>query len=131
MSKKAKKEQRATFRDFMATIVDDESPSEVVAFRGGQMTLTNWKEIIQLNFIRHCLQTGFQVQLMTNSTLQLIFGANADMLNTTTQLSQLEKRHHLSKASEASKQAYNDRNKVHKSRIRAQNNFLHEDGEGY
>mmetsp|Transcript_18603 Transcript_18603/g.27573 ORF Transcript_18603/g.27573 Transcript_18603/m.27573 type:complete len:132 (-) Transcript_18603:71-466(-) len=131
MSKKAKKEQRATFRDFMATIVDDEAPNEVVAFRGGQMTLTNWKEIIQLNFIRHCLQTGFQVQLMTNSTLQLIFGANADMLNTATQLSQLEKRHGLSKASEASKQAYNDRNKVRKSRIRAQNNFLHEDGEGY
>lgn len=131
MSKKAKKEQRATFRDFMATIVDDEAPNEVVAFRGGQITLTNWKEIIQLNFIRHCLQTGFQVQLMTNSTLQLIFGANSDMLNTVTQLSQLEKRHHLSKASEASKQAYNDRNKVRKSRISAKNAFMDADGEGY
>jgi len=130
MSKKAKKEQKSTFREFMSTIVDDEAPCEVVAFRGGQLTLTNWKEIIQLNYIRHCLQTGFQVQLMTNSTLQLIFGADGDLLNTATQLSQLEKRHHLSKASEANKQAYNERNKVRKSRVRAQNSFIHADGEG-
>jgi hypothetical protein len=127
MSKKAKKEQKSTFREFMSTIVDDEPPCEVVAFRGGQLTLTNWKEIIQLNYVRHCLQTGFQVQLMTNSTLQLIFGADGDLLNTATQLSQLEKRHHLSKASEANKQAYNERNKVRKSRVRAQNSFLHAD----
>ena len=46
MSKKAKKEQRATFRDFMSTIVEDEAPCEIVAFRGGQLTLKNWKEII-------------------------------------------------------------------------------------
>lgn len=36
MSKKDKKEQRATFRDFMSTIVDDESPEEIVNWRGGE-----------------------------------------------------------------------------------------------
>lgn len=129
MSKKAKKEQKATFRDFMATIVEDEAPNEIVAFRGGQLTLTNWREIIQLNFIRHCLQAGFQVQLMTNITLQVIFGADSDVLHSKVQLSQMEKRHYLSKSSEASKQAYNVRNKVRKSRINAQNYFIHADGE--
>ena len=129
MSKKAKKEQRATFRDFMSTIVEDEAPCEIVAFRGGQLTLKNWKEIIQLNFIRHCLQAGFQVQFMTNSTLQLIFGADSEVLQAKVSLSQAEKRHYLSKSSEASKQAYNERNKVRKSRIHAQNYFIHADGE--
>ena len=66
MSKKAKKEQRQTFREFMATIVDDEPPCEVVAFRGGTLTLNSWKEVVQLNFVRHCLQGGFQIQLVTN-----------------------------------------------------------------
>jgi hypothetical protein len=63
MSKKAKKAQRATFREFMSTIVDDDSPCEVVTFRGGNLTLRSWREIIQLNFIRHCLQGAFQIQL--------------------------------------------------------------------
>lgn len=40
-SKLAKKQQRATFRDFMNTIVDDESPEEVVNWRGGKLTLHN------------------------------------------------------------------------------------------
>jgi hypothetical protein len=129
MSKKAKKEQRATFRDFMSTIVEDEAPCEIVAFRGGQLTLKNWKEIIQLNFIRHCLQAGFQVQLMTNSTLQMIFSADGEILQAKVALSQMEKRHYMSKSSGASKQAYNVRNKVRKSRIHAQNYFIHADGE--
>jgi hypothetical protein len=64
MGKKAKKEQRATFREFMATIVDDEAPCEVVCLLqrnagSSSLTLDTWREIIQLNFIRHCLQGGF------------------------------------------------------------------------
>jgi len=128
MSKKAKKEQRQTFREFMSTIVDDESPNEVVAFRGGQMTLNNWREIIQLNFIRHCLQSGFQVQLMTNATLQAIFGSDGRILNSAANMSQLEKRLVMSKTSDASKQAYNQRNKRRKSKNARQNMFLEEEG---
>ena len=128
MSKKAKKEQRATFRDFMSTIVEDESPREVVSFRGGQITLKNWKEIIQLNFIRHCLQSGFQIQLLTNYTLQMIFGADGAALNSSGAMSQLEKRLNLSKTSEASKAADMERNKCRKSRTNAQNHFILGDG---
>ena len=129
MSKKAKKEQRATFREFTATIVDDEYPSEVVAFRGGTLNLSSWREIIQLNFIRHCLQSGFQIQLMTNRTLQLIFGADASTLNSNATMSQLEKRLTLSKTSDASKAADREMLKRRKSKRNKQNHFLTIDGE--
>jgi hypothetical protein len=129
MSKKAKKEQRATFREFMATIVEDESPSEVVTFRGGTLTLTSWQEIVQLNFIRHCLQSGFQIQLMTNYTLQIIFGADGNTLNSNATMSQLEKRLTLSKTSEASKAADREMLKRRKSKRNKQNHFLTIDGE--
>jgi hypothetical protein len=33
----------------------------------------NWREIIHAQFVRHCLQGGFQIQLTTNETLQVIF----------------------------------------------------------
>ncbi len=129
MSKKAKKEQKATFREFMATIVEDESPDEVVAFRGGTLNLHSWKEIVQLNFIRHCLQSGFQVQLMTNQTLQLIFGADPITLNSSGTMSQLEKRLTMSKTSEASKAADREMLKRRKSKRNKQNHFLTIDGE--
>ncbi len=129
MSKKAKKEQRATFREFMATIVDDEAPNEVIAFRGGTLNLNTWREIVQLNFIRHCLQSGFQIQLMTNYTLQLIFGADSKTLNSNATLSQLEKRLTLSKTSEASKAADREMLKRRKSKRNKQNHFLTIDGE--
>lgn len=128
MSKKSKKEQKATFRDFMATIVEDEPPSKIISFRGGQLTLNTWKEIIQVNFIRHCLQSGFQIQLMTNSTLQIIFGADSSVLNSTLTLSQLEKRLTLSKTSDTAKAADREMRKRRKSRTKAQNYFLTADG---
>ncbi len=126
MSKKAKKEQRATFRDFMATIVDDESPNEVVSFRGGTLTLDSWREIVQLNFIRHCLQSGFQIQLMTNATLQSVFGIR---LKSNATMSQLEKRLTMSKTSDASKAADREMLKRRKSKRNKQNHFLTIDGE--
>lgn len=129
MSKKAKKEQRGVFRDFMATIVDDESPNEVVSFRGGTLTLKTWREIVQLNFIRHCLQSGFQIQLMTNTTLQLMFGLDARALNSNSTMSQLEKRLILSKTSDASKAADREMLKRRKSKRNKQNHFLTIDGE--
>mmetsp|Transcript_39271 Transcript_39271/g.118117 ORF Transcript_39271/g.118117 Transcript_39271/m.118117 type:complete len:228 (+) Transcript_39271:1103-1786(+) len=131
MSKKAKKEQRATFREFMATIVDDESPSEIVSFRGGQLTLKSWREIIQLNFIRHCLQSGFQIQLMTNPTLHAIFGADGNLLSTIENMSQLEKRLTMSKTSQAAKAADVDLTRRRRNRTNMKNHFLTADGDDF
>lgn len=129
ISKKVKKEQRAIFREYAATLVDGESPQQIVSFRGGSLTLTSWREIVQLNFIRHCLQGGLQTQILTNTTLQAIFCADGNALNSKGHLSQLEKRLFLSKTSEASKQAYVDRNKKRKTRNNVKNHFLTADGE--
>jgi len=129
MSKKAKKEQRATFREFMTTIVEDESPEETVTFRGGCLTLKSWREIIQLNFVRHCLQGGFQIQLLTNETLQEIFGADGTSLNEYGSLSQLEKRLVMSKTSEAAKNADIDLTRQRRKRQNVKNHFLTSDGE--
>jgi len=132
LSKKAKKEQRATFREFMATIVDDESPSVVVAFRGGTLSLSTWKEIVQLNFVRHCLQAGFQIQLMTNATLQAIFGADGSVLGNAAaaSMSKIEKRLMLSKTSEAAKSADKHMTRERRKRTNAKNHFLAVDEEG-
>jgi len=126
MSKKSKKEQRATFRDFMNTIVDDESPEEVVNFRGGKLRITSWKEIIQLNFVRHCLQSGFQIQLMTNETLHDVFGA---VFSSAAGLSQLEKRMYMSKTSAKSKAVDRAMTKQRRTRTNVKNHFITADGD--
>ncbi|KAL9186609.1 hypothetical protein ACHAXT_005847 [Thalassiosira profunda] len=127
MSRQAKKQQRATFRDFMNTIVDDESPEEIVNWRGGKLTLHSWKEIIQLNFVRHCLQSGFQIQLMCNETLHGVFGAVFTASGTS--LSQLEKRLYMGKTSEAAKAADRAMTKQRRNRTNVKNHFLTADGE--
>ena len=131
MSKKSKKEQRATFREFQATIVEDESPKEIVSFRGGTIEIESWREIVQLNFIRHCLQGGFQIQLLTNPTLHAVFGANGQALNEFGGYSQLEKRLILSKTSDAAKSADMRMTRNRRVRTNAKNYFLTADGEDY
>jgi len=126
MGKKLKKEQRALFREYMATIVEDESPSEIVSLRGGQLTLNTWREIIQLKFIRHCLQGGFQIQLMTNKTLQMVFGVDGSVLNANRNMSQLEKRLTLSKTSDSAKAIDLERAKRRKSKIAASMKILYD-----
>ena len=128
MSKKAKKAQRATFREFQATIVDDEFPEEAVSMRNeGSLTLTSWAEIVRLGFIRSSLQSGFQVQLMTNDTMQLMFGVQGGVK--ADGLSSLEKRLLMSKASDAAKEADMKLTKNRDKRERVKNHFLTVDGD--
>jgi len=132
ISKKAKKEQRATFREYMVTILENESPERTIALAKSKttiITLSSWKQIIQLNFIRHCLQGGFQIQIMTNPTLQAVFSIPSNAIQNNDHYSQLEKRLLLSKNSEASKQAYADRNKKRRVRNNIKNHFITTDGE--
>ena len=80
LSKKAKKEQRYVFRDYLGMLQDNESPEVVVNFRGGTLELNKFADIIALEFVKRCLQGGFQVQLLTNPTLQAIFGCDGSVL---------------------------------------------------
>ena len=93
----------------------------------GKVTLNSWQEIIKLNFVRHCLQGGFQIQLMTNETLQAIFGAVFD--GSGMPLNQLEKRMYMSKTSEAAKAADRAMTKQRRNRTNVKNHFLTADGE--
>lgn len=131
LSKKVKKEQRATFREYMATIVDDEAPELEIHFRNNAaLTLQTWKEIVQLNMIRNCLQSGFQVQMLTNATLQSMFGTEGQALNANSgSMSQLEKRLVLSKTSELAKLADQGRRGRRDKRENVKNHFLTADGD--
>jgi len=133
ISKKVKKEQRATFREYVATVLENESPLRTIALaksNSDSIMLSSWKEIVQLDFIRHCLQGGFQIQIMTNPTLQAIFSIPSIATNNSNDhYSQLEKRLLLSKNSEASKQAYIDRNKKRRVRNNIKNHFITTDGD--
>lgn len=140
LSKKAKKEQRATFREYMATIVDDESPEEVINFRNsGCLTLSTWKEIIPLSFVRHSLQSGFQIQMLKNPTLQSMFGVERSILGGgdggavvgNFNMSQLEKRLVMSKASESYKNSDQDRRGKRDKRENVKNHFLTADGDDF
>lgn len=128
LSKKAKKEQRAYFRDYLATIQDNEDPEEVVQFRAGTLELTSWKDIVVLQFFRRCLQGGFQLQLLNNSAMQSVFGLALQQQHLGG-LSQLEKRLFVSKTSEAVKLKDQDRHKKRDKRTNIKNHFLTADGE--
>jgi len=129
MSKKAKKEQRQIFRDYLLLLQENETPEQVVQFRGGSLELTGFGDICALEFIKRCLQSGFQVQLLTNPTLQAIFGCDGTALGNSNGYSQLEKRLLLSKTSEASKLKDQDRHKARKKRHNVKSHFLTADGD--
>lgn len=129
MSKKDKKRQRSTFREYMATLVDDEAPCETVIFRGGTLELSTWKEIKQLGAIRACCQGAFMLQMSYNSTLHEIFGADMKILNNGDGLSSHEKRMFMSKNSAASKTRDREMQKDRKKRSNQKNMFLDADGE--
>lgn len=129
-SKKAKKEQRHVFRDYLGMLQDNETPEQVVNFQGGTLELTKFGDIVALDFVKRCLQGGFQVQLLTNPTLQAIFGCDGAALGNSNGYSQLEKRLLLSKTSEASKMKDQDRHKGRNKRHNVKNHFLTADGDG-
>lgn len=131
VSKKVKKQQRASFREFQATLVQDEpAPTTIVSVRNYMsIELQTWHDIIVLNFVRHCLQGGFQIQLLTNATIQQMLGADGVKSMTSYSLSSLEKRLHLSKTSEAAKLANQDLTKRRDKRENIKNHFLLADGE--
>ena len=120
------------FRDFLNLLQDNETPDHVVQFRGGSLELTTWKDIITLEYMKRCLQGGFQIQLLTNPALQFLLGANGDALRGSRGgggYSQLEKRLLLSKTSEAAKSKDMNRHKGRDKRNNIKNHFLTADGE--
>lgn len=67
LSRETKKQQRRTFRQLFATIGENEPPEEVVSLQNGSLTVADWAHIKQLNALRSCLQSGFQVGMRYDS----------------------------------------------------------------
>ncbi len=129
LSKKAKKAQRATFREYLSTISEGESPTVSVSFTGGTLELSTWRERKQLDAVRSAVQGGLMSQLSSNSTLQDMFGCDMSVLGGDGTMSSFEKRMYRSKNSEKSKAADRDRKKGRDVRANVQNYFLSADGE--
>jgi hypothetical protein len=133
ISKKDKKEQRSNFREYMATLVDDESPELVIKFRNnnGHLELSSWKKIVPLNCLRNILQSGFQTHLLSNPAIQQLFDVQVGLHDNkySGTMSQLEKRLLLSKNSETYKNADQDRRKKRDKRQNIKNHFLTADGD--
>ena len=91
--------------------------------------MNKFQDIVALDFVKRCLQGGFQIQLLTNPTLQAIFGFDGTTLGVSMGYSQLEKRLLLSKTSEASKLKDQGRHKNRDKRQNIKNHFLTADGE--
>lgn len=131
LSKKAKKAQRATFREYLSTVEDGEAPEEVIHLKernGAQVTITSWRLMIQVQWLRHSLQSGFQVQLLTNGTIQAILGAEGlDLQHLASNMSSLDKRLILSKTSEGAKAEDRRLTKNRDRRERYKNDFLYND----
>lgn len=130
LSKKAKKEQRQVFRDYLGMLQDQEDPLHVIQFRGSAtLELTTWKDVIAMDWLRRCLQGGFQIQLLSNPLLQAMLGANGSALQQTVSYSQQEKRLLWSKNSEVAKEKDQERHKGRDKRRNINNHFLTTDGD--
>lgn len=62
LSRETKKQQRRTFRQLFSTVGENEPPEEVVSLQNGSLMVRDWAHIKQLNALRACLKSGFQVR---------------------------------------------------------------------
>lgn len=127
MARKTKKAQRATFREFAAMLVDDAPPEEVIHFRHGDLEIISWKDLIVLNHLRAVLQGGFQIQLLTNPTIQRMLQVDTSWL--VNHITDDEKRKVSSKNSLAVKNADQNRRGKRDKRENIKNHFLTADDE--
>lgn len=127
MARKTRKTQRATFREFAAMLVDDIPPEEVIHFRHGDLEINSWKDLIVLNHLRAVLQGGFQIQLLTNPTVQRMLEVDASWIES--QITDDERRKTSNKNSLAVKIADRDRRGKRDKRENIKNHFLNADDE--
>jgi hypothetical protein len=88
LAKRARKEQRATFRSLCAYVLNNEPAGERLKLRGNYVDIEGWCALRRLNALRNLLQEAFQVALAASPTVQDILeihqvvreGADSDIL---------------------------------------------------
>ncbi|GJR33686.1 (R)-mandelonitrile lyase-like protein [Tanacetum coccineum] len=72
-AKKDLNNQRNTFRDILEFLEDGYSPETTVKICGDSLTTTTWRQLIQLNFLKHFLRGGFIKHMQENEFLHEVF----------------------------------------------------------
>lgn len=72
-AKKDLNNQRNTFRDILEFLEDGYSPETTVKIGGDSLTTTTWRQLIQLNFLKHFLRGGFIKHMQENEFLHDVF----------------------------------------------------------
>ena len=126
ISKKVKRSQKCSFRDFLATVADGEIPTSTIQFRGGSLTLQGWRSMKKISFVRCCLQSSFLQQLIHNPALQTMFSLDMSVLNAKVSMSEYDKRTTVGKCSERKKGRDKDIKRDRKKKIMARDAVLYE-----
>ncbi|CAM9421954.1 unnamed protein product [Phaeothamnion confervicola] len=119
MSRESRKQQRRTFREICATIVDDEPPEETISLLNGSLDVSGWAQVKQVAAVRQCLQGGFQLQLQWNRPLRTVLGVGSGGTGGAKVF--------RSKSNGASKSRTTERTRSRASRQSAKDHFLYAD----
>ena len=124
-SRKERKEQRAIFRDILATVSGGEQTTRNLSIRGIQITFKGWASRVQLNSLRSSLSSGLQVHLEYNAVVRQILSLGKFLEGgTQPKLSSIEKRLYRSKNSLESKERTQERSAARDRRRNIANDFL-------
>ncbi|KAI4389870.1 hypothetical protein MLD38_002044 [Melastoma candidum] len=66
--------QRNLFKDILEFLEDGSCPKMSVKIGGDMLTTTTWSQLVQLNYLKHFLGSGFVKHMQDNDLLHEIFG---------------------------------------------------------
>lgn len=73
-AKKDLNSQRNTFRDILGFLEEGYTPESSMKIGGDSLTTSTWRQLIQLNFLKHFLGGGFVKHMQENEFLHDVFG---------------------------------------------------------
>lgn len=104
MSRKSRTTLRGHFRSYISTLEDSDEPQEQIVVRKNRVTFAGWSEVIPFHHIKHVVGPGIAEHFQNNSLIrQILWLEDEDFSGTVRKLTSIEKRHYLSKSSQASK----------------------------
>ena len=96
-----------------------------IKIRNESITFEKWSHILQMNFLKSVLKSGFQFHFRYNPLVREIFGLGAPPEEDgTDKLSKLEKRMYMSDASSVKKERALERTKERRHKRNQKNQFM-------
>ncbi|XP_075097042.1 uncharacterized protein LOC107813216 isoform X1 [Nicotiana tabacum] len=127
-AKKDLNSQRNTFRDILEFLEDGYNPESSMKIGGESLTTSTWRQLIQLNFLKHFLGGGFVKHMQENEFLHDVFGCTPKrklLSGVEHRVSGTEKRLYKSPNSVANKARTQFRNKQRMLSQASKNLLLH------